>query len=162
MRNCHPSDDEACGRPGLDCYRTDLLSDEGVCTTMSTCHSNEQCRDPVRSVCATSFLANLYAAAGTVLQNDHMYCLQTGCRAHGTACSPGETCLQQVIMASAHPADICVPNCDSRGNCPPNFFCYRKVSTPATPADPNYPPSAVIRSVAGKILGAPDLSADES
>jgi len=32
----------------------------------------------------------------------------------------------------------------------------------ALAADPGYPPSAVIRSVAEKILGAPDLSADES
>jgi len=29
-------------------------------------------------------------------------------------------------------------------------------------ADPNYPPHAVIQSVASRILGAPDLSEDES
>jgi hypothetical protein len=141
LRSCHPSANPqnatvssgACEQQGMACFRTDLLSDEGVCTTMSTCDQDTECRDPIRSVCATSFLANLYAGAASVLQNDHMYCLQTGCRSRGTSCSPGETCLQEVIPASAHPPDICVPNCDSTLHCPPNFLCYRRVSTRVTP-----------------------------
>lgn len=141
LRVCHPGDDAntaafprgACDQKNLKCYRTDLLSDEGVCTTMAPCNADIECRDPIRSVCATSFLANLYSKARDVLRNDHMYCLQTGCRSRGASCSAGETCLQEVIPAAAHPPDICVPNCDSNLNCPPNFLCYRKVSTPATP-----------------------------
>lgn len=141
LRACHPSDDTdpsshplgACDQKNLQCYRTDLLSDNGVCTTMNPCDQDTQCRDPIRSVCATTFLASLYSQASAVLQRDHMYCLQTGCRSRGTSCSAGETCLQEVIPAAAHPPDICVPNCDSNLHCPPNFLCYRKVSTSITP-----------------------------
>jgi hypothetical protein len=141
LRTCHPVvapqnapvSSVACEQQGMACYRTDLLANEGVCTTMNTCDTDTQCRDPVRSVCATTFLASLYADATDVLQNDHMYCLQTGCRSRGTSCSPGETCLQEVIAANAHPPDICVPNCDSMLHCPPNFLCYRRVSTSVTP-----------------------------
>ena len=140
LDTCRPSDDldrathptGACHRPGLECYRTDLLGDEGVCTTMKYCDGDSDCPDPVRSVCATTFLADLYPRA-TDLKRDHLHCLQRGCKARGTSCSPGETCLQEVVPASAHPPDICVPNCDSKLRCPPNFLCYRKVSTAVTP-----------------------------
>jgi hypothetical protein len=137
---CNPADDDpainptgVCRERGLRCYRTDLLSDEGVCTTMSPCNADTDCRDPVRSVCVTSFLASLYAQ-GTALKRDHLFCMQTGCRAGNTSCSPGETCLQNVIPAAAHPPDICVPNCDSNLRCPPNFLCYRRVSTSIAPS----------------------------
>lgn len=132
----HPTADppqHGCVQQGMACYRTDLLEDEGVCTTMNPCDRDTDCHDPIRSVCAATFLASLYAKADAVLQRDHMYCLQTGCRARGTSCSPGETCLQEVIPASANPPDICVPNCDSNLHCPPNYLCYRKVSTAVTP-----------------------------
>ena len=134
---CHPSDDltgKACAQAGLACYRTDLLTDEGVCTTLNPCSRNEDCRDPVRSACATSFLSRTIYPQAPDLQLDHMFCLQTGCKANGTSCSPGEACLQDVISASAHPPDICVPNCDSNLRCPPNFLCYKKVSTEIAPA----------------------------
>jgi hypothetical protein len=140
LRLCHPSEDvtirpgAACDQPDLACYRTDLLSDEGVCTTLNPCTEDVDCRDPVRSVCATSFLSTtIYPEAGAALQLDHLFCLQTGCQARGTSCSPGETCLQDVIPLAAHPPDICVPNCDSNLRCPPNFLCYKKVSTSVAP-----------------------------
>ena len=141
LKSCIPTDDDdlaahplgACDQPGLACYRTDLLKDEGVCTTMNPCKEDRDCRDPVRSVCATTFLANIYSDA-QVLKRDHMFCLQTDCEAGLTSCSPGETCLRKVIPADAHPPDICVPNCDSNLRCPPNFLCYKKVSTPLAPA----------------------------
>jgi hypothetical protein len=131
LHACTPSTG-VCDQAGLACYRTDLLTDEGVCTTMNPCNVDTDCHDPVLSVCATTFLASVYAQAPD-LQRDHLYCLQTGCNSSGTSCSPGETCLQEVIPASAHPPDICVPNCDSNLNCPPNFLCYRKVATPQAP-----------------------------
>lgn len=138
LRTCQPSVDaaggKACEQQGLACFRTDLQADEGVCTTMSPCDRNEACLDPVRSVCASTFLANsIYPTARQNLQLDHLFCLQTGCKARGTACSPGETCLQEVISAAANPPDICVPNCDSHDRCPPNFLCYSTASTSASP-----------------------------
>lgn len=131
LASCQPDDDSGCG-PGFSCYRTDLLSNEGVCTTMKPCGVDSDCKDPVRSVCAATFLASVYAQADNLKRN-HLYCLQTGCKASGTFCSPGETCLQDVIPANSNPPDICVPNCDSKMQCPPNFLCYRKVSTSITP-----------------------------
>ena len=52
----------------------------------------------------------------------------------GTACSPGETCLRDVIPRTSYPPDICVPNCDANGNCPPNYFCYPELYSKASPA----------------------------
>jgi hypothetical protein len=139
---CKPSDDAdpgahpagACGRPELGCLRTDLLSDQGVCLTMTPCDHDTDCNDPAESTCAATFLRQLYPNALAQLDTDHLYCLQQGCVADGTACSPGQTCLRNVIPAEAHPPDICVPNCDSQQRCPPNHFCLRKISGPANPA----------------------------
>lgn len=140
LRSCRPSEDTeadphaACHQSGLGCYRTDLLSDEGVCMTLNPCLKDVDCHDPVRSVCATSFLSTtIYPESAPALQLDHMFCLQTNCKSRGTTCSPGESCLQDVLPAETHAADICVPNCDSHLRCPPNFLCYKKVSTPIAP-----------------------------
>jgi hypothetical protein len=145
LHACNPEDDKdkaghpdgACDHAELGCLRTDVLnsagSDEGVCITMRTCTQNVDCRDPVRSVCAATFLSELYSQ-NTTLHADNLYCLQAGCQHDKTACSPGETCLPQVIPAAADPPDICVPNCDSQGRCPPNHFCLRAISGPANPA----------------------------
>jgi hypothetical protein len=135
---CNPADDlpgtgGACGRPELGCLRTDVLTDEGVCVTMQPCSSDVDCHDPVRSTCAATFLKKLYAGNPT-LHADHLYCLQDGCQANDTACSPGETCLRNVIPPVQNPPDICVPNCDSQQRCPPNQFCYQKLSGPDSPA----------------------------
>jgi hypothetical protein len=146
LKACNPEDDKnqtahpngACDHAELGCLRTDVLphtdgTDEGVCITMRTCTENVDCRDPVRSVCAATFLRELYSQ-NTTLHADNLYCLQEGCDANETSCSPGETCLRKVIPAGANPPDICVPNCDSLGRCPPNHFCLRAISGPANPA----------------------------
>jgi hypothetical protein len=124
-----------CGRREFGCLRTDVLADEGVCVTMSPCLKDDDCHDPVRSTCAATFLKSLYAnAPPDVLHADHLYCLQKGCKKNASSCSPGETCLRDVIPEAANPPDICVPNCDSHLRCPPNHFCFQKISGPANPA----------------------------
>jgi hypothetical protein len=135
LKACNPTEDPmvGCGRPELGCLRTDVTSDEGVCITMNPCSDDTNCRDFVRSTCATTFLKQLYKGKPD-LAADHLYCLQEGCIANNAACSPGETCLKTVIPKAANPPDICVPNCDSNLQCPPNHFCYRKISGPANPA----------------------------
>jgi hypothetical protein len=134
---CHPGDGpSACGRPDLGCLRTDVEygANEGVCITGSPCSEDKDCKDPVRSTCAATFLNQLYVNTQAMpLPSDHLYCLQEGCISGDTACSPGETCLPKVIPAAAHPPDICVPNCDSQGHCPPNHFCLSTISGPANP-----------------------------
>jgi hypothetical protein len=138
---CNPADDNdkvghpngACGRPEFGCLRTDILKDEGVCLTMNPCLTSQDCHDAVLSVCAATFYKQLYSA-NTTFHADHLYCLQEGCQADSTSCLPGQTCLRNVIPAAAHPPDICVPNCDSNLQCPPNHFCLQKISGPANPA----------------------------
>lgn len=129
-----------CGNAQLGCLRTNVVpepgqADEGVCVTEHPCLDNLDCKDPVKATCAATFLTELYAQApAEKLHPDHLYCLQEGCISGSTSCSPGESCLPNLIPPSAHPPDICVPNCDSQLRCPPNFFCYRKISGPANPA----------------------------
>jgi len=142
LRKCRPSEDRdpashprgSCGRSELRCYRTDLLSDEGLCTTFATCSADSDCSDPARTTCASTILHSFYPKAQTRLQVDNLYCVQTGCEFNGSACPAGEVCLPSVLPPSAKPFDACVPKCDSNLNCPPNFFCLRKVSGPANPA----------------------------
>ena len=141
LKSCDPRNDDdksahpqgACDRPEFGCLRTDVLADEGVCLTMNPCLTDKDCHDPVRSVCAATFLKKLYAGNDS-LHADHLYCLEEGCQAKRTSCSPGETCLREVIPAGANPPDICVPNCDSNLRCPPNHFCLQKISGPGNPA----------------------------
>jgi hypothetical protein len=142
LKFCNPADDGteghplgACDRSDLGCLRTDveMSAAEGVCITGSPCLADTDCKDPVRSTCAATFLNQLYAGWNDTLPSDHLYCLQEGCVGGDTACSPGETCLPKVIPAAANPPDICVPNCDSQNRCPPNHFCLSKISGPANP-----------------------------
>jgi hypothetical protein len=145
LKFCNPADDQnadglhplgACGRSDLGCLRTDVEmgAAEGVCITGNPCLADTDCKDPVRSTCAATFLNQLYVNTKNMLPSDHLYCLQEGCVSGDTACSPGETCLPKVIPAAANPPDICVPNCDSQGRCPPNHFCLSKISGPANPS----------------------------
>ena len=99
--------------------------------TINTCQEDRDCRDPVRSKCMGTLLRETYGKAELI--TDQTYCLQADCRAHRTACSPGETCMSDVLPASSRPPDICVPNCDANGNCPPNYFCYSSVYSKKLP-----------------------------
>jgi hypothetical protein len=67
---------------------------------MRTCSTDTDCRDPVRSTCAATFFKQLYAGADEkTLHADNLYCLQEGCNATNTSCSPGESCLRKVVPA---------------------------------------------------------------
>jgi hypothetical protein len=136
LKSCDPRPEAApnqCGQSALGCLRTDVTSDEGVCTTMIPCTEDKNCKDPVRSTCATTFLNQLYAK-NTQLKANNLYCLQKNCQSGASSCSPGQSCLPLLVPASAHAPDICVPNCDSQQNCPPNHVCFQKISGPANPA----------------------------
>jgi hypothetical protein len=131
--NLAPGGDAECRNPALGCFRNNVLSDTGVCLTITPCTTDDQCRDPVRSVCASTFVKKIYQTPES-LKNDHLWCLQAGCQERRTACSPGESCLRDLIPPSANPPDICVPDCDSNLRCPPAHECYRKTGGPAAPA----------------------------
>ncbi len=122
-----------CGESTLGCLRTDVTTDEGICTTMIPCTEDKDCKDPVRSTCAATFLTQLYSQ-NTTLKANNLYCLQKNCQSGASSCSPGQSCLPLLVPAAAHAPDICVPNCDSAQNCPPNHVCFQRISGPANPA----------------------------
>ena len=136
LKFCDPSGMDptaTCGQSDLGCLRTDVTNEEGICTTMIPCTEDKDCKDPVRSTCAATFLTQLYSK-NTTLEADHLYCLQKNCQSGASSCSPGQSCLPLLVPAAAHPPDICVPNCDSAQNCPPNSVCFQRISGPANPA----------------------------
>jgi hypothetical protein len=136
LEYCNPDDTTTpngpCGRTDLGCLRTDVTSDEGVCVTMQPCTQDSDCPNPVRSTCAATFLNQLYSK-NSELHSDHLYCLQRDCVAGGANCGAGQSCLPKLVTAAAHPPDICVPNCDSHDRCPPNHFCFSKLSGSGSP-----------------------------
>jgi hypothetical protein len=129
---CRPSLGRTGCPPDTDCLRTDALEDEGVCATIPTCSEDADCQDPARPSCMGPLVGKTYGPAG--VRTDHYSCLQTGCRARLSACAPSESCLPNVVPFGTNPSDICVPNCDGDLNCPPNYFCFRKVSGAGAPA----------------------------
>lgn len=134
LKKCQPDTvGNACGQDELSCLRTDLIKNEGVCMNVTPCQTSADCRDPVRAQCFGELLRNNYGPQAG-LKSDHTYCVQLGCRATGAACSPGETCLRNRLGPESSPPDICVPNCDSNRNCPPNYFCYPDLYSKSSPA----------------------------
>jgi hypothetical protein len=138
LRRCHPSrqpasttGDAECGNQ-LACYRTDLASDDGLCIAGGLCDLDSDCRTAIRSVCASTLLRAIYPAA-PALALDHLTCVQTGCYRNNTACPPGEVCLPSRVPPQSEPADVCVPQCDSHLDCPPNYVCFQRAS-PLAPA----------------------------
>jgi hypothetical protein len=138
LEYCDPEDKTTahgpCGRSDLGCLRTDITTDEGVCVTMQPCTNDVDCPNPVRSTCAATFLRDQLYPSHPDLHLDNLYCLQKNCLSGGASCAPGQSCLPKLIPAAANPPDICVPNCDSKGRCPPNHFCYKRLTNDANPA----------------------------
>jgi hypothetical protein len=134
LRSCDPNAEGACGST-LNCLRTDVVTDEGVCMTMKPCSDDSECKDAVHSTCASTFLHELYDSPDLKddLRADHLYCLQRGCKEGGSSCKPGQSCLPYLVDEAAHPPDICVPNCGSDFSCPPNHFCFREISGEGSP-----------------------------
>lgn len=135
-RRCRPTEgrvntEHACPR-GLECYRTDLLSDEGICIAAPTCSENSDCPDPIRSTCLGALLRDYYPNRS--FHSDGLQCLQAHCKTTQASCPPGEACLAHILPTTSLVPDICVPNCDSNLNCPPNFVCSRRVSGAAAPS----------------------------
>jgi len=117
--------------PDLQCYRTDLIVDEGVCLMMSVCERDSDCGDPARPLCAGTLVRGMTTLS--TVKSDHLQCLQSMCRKGGTLCID-ESCLGN-FFDTEHPEvpDICVPNCDSSKHCPPNYACSTSLVSPGSP-----------------------------
>jgi hypothetical protein len=129
IATCDPRAASSCPA-GLSCYRTDLLSDQGLCLNLPVCKTSGDCSGGKRTLCAGDLVKLTFP--GAPLTTENLHCVQFGCKTTGTDCLPGESCLPVALPVNAVP-DICVPNCDANMRCPPNFVCSRLVSGPASP-----------------------------
>jgi hypothetical protein len=133
LQKCQPvagATDPSKGCPaGLQCYRTDLLSDEGICVAMHVCATDSDCAGAQRNVCASTLLRQMNPGLPNV---DSLECLQGTCATSGTACLSGESCLADYYQVGLG-GDICVPNCENQ-HCPPNFTCAAVSSGAGSPA----------------------------
>jgi hypothetical protein len=142
LQICHPTGggtDPSAGCPaGLQCYRTDLLKDDGVCMALHVCATDGDCAGSDRTVCAATILKT---QSSLPLPLDHLQCLTKTCRSSQSDCLAGESCLIDYYNVSTTP-DICVPNCASRRTdggvdelyCPPNFTCAAVAAGAGSPA----------------------------
>lgn len=125
---CHPiCDPDAPSYPAdMSCLRINLSGPgmtsedvvEGLCVAMTACSNNNDCADPVRSVCINNLASSELAELGFEL--NQMFCIQQGCRAGGN-CDPGWSCLADVLEDTPE-NDMCLPNCTT-GRCPPGLEC---------------------------------------
>jgi hypothetical protein len=132
LLRCHPDADagaEGCPA-GLQCYRTDIPGDEGVCMALHVCKHDSDCPGPERTICAATVLNQL---APGLPNNDHLQCLQPSCGSTHTMCPPSEACLADYYSVGSAP-DICVPRCDGKQHCPPNFACVLATSGAGSPS----------------------------
>jgi hypothetical protein len=136
VRTCRPTaerDDPVHGCPsGLNCYRTDLLADDGLCLAAPVCTTDNDCKaDPFHPRCAAPLIGDFLP--GFPLAVSNLHCVAPSCKGPMSTCPTGEHCLPSVIGPSASVPDICVPVCIGGWNCPPNFVCMRKVYGPQAP-----------------------------
>src|SRR5687767_3394884 len=88
LEKCHPSLDDCPG--ALNCYRRDLLYDEGVCVPFPVCEFNSECEGESRSVCAGQVLRE-HVGDSKAFYSDHFQCVEDRCSEGG--CSEGQMCL---------------------------------------------------------------------
>jgi hypothetical protein len=115
---------------GLNCYRTDVGSNQGVCLMMRVCNVDSDCTDSQRPKC----VATLVHEIEPLVTTDHLECVQPTCATSGSACHVGESCSADYYNTGDQVPDICIPNCLGDGECPPNYACARNPSAPGSPA----------------------------
>ena len=109
-------------------------SDEGVCLTMQPCSHGRRLPEP-----GALDLRGDVPATSSTRTNPRPRTPITSTACSGTAwraarpAAPGSRACPSWSPPAAHPPDICVPNCDSQDRCPPNHFCFRKLSGTGSP-----------------------------
>ncbi len=133
VRTCQPhgqATDPSAGCPaGLNCYRTNLLADEGVCLMMPVCTEKSDCKDGMRTECAATIVRGL---SPRLAGADKLQCVKPICQSALSDCPPNEVCLATYYELNPVLPDMCVPICID-GLCPPNFGCARTPEAPGAP-----------------------------
>lgn len=123
LHRCRPSTfhEPASDCPqGLNCFRTNLMADEGLCLDMPVCSNADPCASP--RICAATFFGG--PSARPDLDLDHLNCVIDNCIPGDTTCGNSEACLGTQYAGAL--AGLCVPRCPD-GLCPPNFSCADSV-----------------------------------
>jgi hypothetical protein len=131
LRFCTPDppDGGTNGCPGnLNCFRTDLAFNEGVCLWMDVCTTDVQCATPTRPKCTATIIHDLLP----LITTDNLYCTKASCASSGSACPDNEVCSAS-FYALPTGADICVPQCVMDADCPPDFACAFNPSAAGAP-----------------------------
>jgi len=126
LQKCHPSSHAEASSdcpPGLNCFRTNLMADEGVCLDMPVCSLTEPCAAP--RVCLANKIGGSSAQPADTLDLDHLNCVLDRCTTTSASCGDSEGCLGTQYASTL--SDMCVPRCPD-GRCPPNFSCATTVS----------------------------------
>jgi hypothetical protein len=136
LRRCHPSDDDAqrgtrACPAGLECMRTDLIADDGLCTTAPLCYGSKTCQTADRPFCGGD-LVGMYFKPDPRLHTDHLPCMKALCHTTGSACPASEMCLPDVVRVASAPPDLCMPGCVNL-RCPPNYECWQRLSAAGPP-----------------------------
>lgn len=120
-----------CGE-GLQCLRTCVTANEGICAPVDVCGRDDECRDPLRRQCLAKVVGDAYGAGLPPGMLNNLWCLQGECN-DLSPCEAGYTCLGGVPFVQKI-APVCAPNCvrDPRDSgvdefCPRSFVCATKV-----------------------------------
>jgi hypothetical protein len=133
LRKCDPTAKPTNCPDGLQCYRTSLVAPQGVCIAMPVCNDDFDC--PNSSRCAGTILRSILPAMTAIpIATDSLQCIHTGCETSSAACATDESCLGAHYSYGLPLDDICIPDCDAKLRCPPNFSCLRDIdSSPGGP-----------------------------
>jgi hypothetical protein len=124
LLECDPTADAGCP-DGLACYRTELISQAGVCLPMPVCDRSAECTQ-TRPICAADVVRMAVPGAlAAGVATDNLHCLAAFCKSAGTQCPPGEGCIGNFLSFGLPLDDLCVPRCDVNNACPPNFTCLQ-------------------------------------
>jgi hypothetical protein len=126
LKDCDPNlQDQGCPMP-LRCIATQLgpngtAAARGECLPVpGTCTKDGDCTSTVLNYCLAP---HLFEHGVELAANARSYCLQGACKADDTACQPGASCLLDKLPPSIQADDLCVPDCTSLGECPPDMIC---------------------------------------
>jgi hypothetical protein len=119
---CAPSASPTTCGPGLQCLRTNVTADEGLCLPVEVCSTDADCGDPLRRECLSQVLDDAYGAA---VDTSNLWCLQGSCN-ELSPCEAGYSCLGGLPLVQRVPP-ICAPNCGRDDLCPKSFVCASQV-----------------------------------
>ena len=131
LTTCDPSA-PVCG-PDLQCLRTSVTENAGLCLPVEVCGKDDECRDPLLHSCLSKVLADAYGAGLQPGMLNNLWCLQGDCN-ELSPCQAGHSCLGGLPLLAKIPP-VCAPNCvrnpRSDGGvddlCPRSFVCASKV-----------------------------------